>query len=219
MMKQKIGNICKLSGIYAGLYLIATAFFIGLFHTPLLKSLDVLMYRGTVFIVLSGIFAVLLMAVCRHVLPAGWITIKDMLLLFCGCCCINMVLFTLIPVTVERSISVFMLSYMDENADLDFTEQDMEKIFVDQYVDGYGAFEKRFHEQIVTGSICSNGDGSYRITERGKWIVKMFRMVAACFGTDRRLVYPDEYQSGQEYIYGVYGFCGNIKPGNQEKQA
>ena len=38
-------------------------------------------------------------------------------------CCVNTVLFVLVPVTVERSVSVFMLSYMEENSDQTFTQE------------------------------------------------------------------------------------------------
>ena len=85
-----------------------------------------------------------------------------------------------------------MLSYMDQNEELQFTQKDIEEIFVEKYVKDYGAFEKRFHEQLVTGSIQENEDGTYCITSRGKQIVTMFRMIAKWFQTDQRLVYPDK---------------------------
>ncbi len=191
-MKNKIIELCRLISIYAGLYMIATIIFIAMFHTSLFQSMDVLMYRGILFLILSGGIAALLMLFCMRVMPKGWITVKDVILLFCGCCCVNMVLFTLIPVTVERSVSVFMLSYMDQNEELQFTQKDIEEIFVEKYVKDYGAFEKRFHEQLVTGSIQENEDGTYCITSRGKQIVTMFRMIAKWFQTDQRLVYPDK---------------------------
>ena len=191
-MKNKIIELCRLISIYAGLYMIATIIFIAMFHTSLFQSIDVLMYRGILFLILSGGIAALLMLFCMRVMPKGWITVKDVILLFCGCCCVNMVLFTLIPVTVERSVSVFMLSYMDQNEELQFTQKDIEEIFVEKYVKDYGAFEKRFHEQLVTGSIQENEDGTYCITSRGKQIVTMFRMIAKWFQTDQRLVYPDK---------------------------
>ncbi len=85
-----------------------------------------------------------------------------------------------------------MLSYMDENADQTFTEESVGEVFTSKYVEDYGAFEKRFDEQVVTGTIEKNPDGTYSITGRGKFVVKMFRMIAEWFDTDRRLVYPNE---------------------------
>ena len=102
-----------------------------------------------------------------------------------------MVLFTLIPVTVERSVSVFMLSYMSDHSDTAYTEDDIEEVFIDEYVETYGAFQKRFYEQGVTGSIEETENG-YVITDRGETLVSMFRFIGKIFGTDQRLLYSEE---------------------------
>ena len=144
-------NVLKLIGIYALIYIIYSVIFVALFHTPLLKGMEVLMYRGIVFIIITGILSAVTMAVVRHFW--NFVSIRDIIMVFVIFCCVNMVLFTLIPVTVERSVSVFMLSYMDENSDRSFTEDDVQQIFTDKYVKDYGAFEKRFEEQIATGTL------------------------------------------------------------------
>lgn len=184
------GNVLALIGIYILIYLSCTALFVGLFHTGLLKNMEVLMYRGVAFILITGVVAAVIMAVLRKLW--GFITIRDIIMMFVIFCCVNMVFLTLIPVTVERSVSVFMLSYMDENSDQTFTEESVGEVFTSKYVEDYGAFEKRFDEQVVTGTIEQNPDGTYSITERGRFIVKAFRTIAEWFDTDRRLVYPNE---------------------------
>ena len=85
-----------------------------------------------------------------------------------------------------------MLSYMEENQDQTFTEESVGEVFTSKYVEDYGAFEKRFDEQVVTGTIVQNEDGTYSITPKGEFVVKAFRMIAEWFDTDRRLVYPNE---------------------------
>jgi len=184
------GNVIALTGIYILIYLVCTALFIGLFHTGLLKNMEVLMYRGVAFIVITGAVAAVIMGVIRKLW--GFITVRDIIMMFVIFCCVNMVFLTLIPVTVERSVSVFMLSYMEENSDQTFTEESVGEVFTSKYVEDYGAFEKRFEEQVVTGTIRQNEDGTYSITESGKFVVKMFRTIADWFDTDRRLVYPNE---------------------------
>ena len=171
--------------------MICSLIFIMLFHTALFDVVTVLMYRGFIFIILCGCIASLMMYGAKKIFD--FIDIKDIILMFCGFCCVNMVLFTLIPVTVERSVSVFMLSYMYENSDETYTQESISDVFVDKYVNEYGAFEKRFDEQLVTGNIRQNDDGSYSITENGKTIVKLFRLISKWFKTDQRLVYPNEY--------------------------
>ncbi len=188
--KYSAWDACRLAGLYIVLYLISAVLFTALFHTPLLQDMDVLMYRGTVFVVLSAVAAALLFLAVRRVSGWDFISMHDVALLLCGCCCVNMVFFTLVPVTVERSVSVFMLSYMEENEQKAFTEDEIKEIFADKYVNDFGAFEKRFHEQLVTGTVAENGDGAYTITKRGKTIVSMFRIIAGLFQTDQRLVYP-----------------------------
>jgi hypothetical protein len=184
------GNVIALIGIYLLIYLACTALFIGLFHTGLLKNMEVLMYRGVAFIMITGVVAGVIMGIARKLW--GFITIRDIIMMFVIFCCVNMVFLTLVPVTVERSVSVFMLSYMDENSDQTFTQESVGEVFTSKYVEDYGAFEKRFDEQVVTGTIEQNPDGTYSITERGKLVVKAFRTIAEWFDTDRRLVYPNE---------------------------
>lgn len=184
------GSVVALIGIYVLIYLVCSALFIGLFHTGLLKDMEVLMYRGVAFIVITGVVSAVIMAIARKLW--GFITVRDIIMMFVIFCCVNMVIFTLVPVTVERSVSVFMLSYMDENSDQTFTQESVGEVFTAKYVDDYGAFEKRFDEQVVTGTIEQNPDGTYSITERGRFVVRAFRTIAEWFDTDRRLVYPNE---------------------------
>ncbi len=191
--KKKIsaGSVIKLILIYIVIYLVCSAIFVGLFHTTLLKNMNVLMYRGIAFIILTGIVAAIVMGVIRKLWK--FVTVRDIIMMFVIFCCVNTVLFTLVPVTVERSVSVFMLSYMDENSDKTFTQDSVGDVFTAKYVNDYGAFEKRFNEQVVTGTIKQNPDGTFSITGRGRFIVKIFRTLAEWFDTDRRLVYPNEH--------------------------
>lgn len=188
--KTSAGSVIKLILIYIVIYLVCSAMFVALFHTGLLKGMNVLMYRGIAFIVLTGIVSAIVMGIVRKFWK--FVTIRDIIMMFVIFCCVNTVLFTLVPVTVERSVSVFMLSYMDENSDKTFTQDSVGEIFTTKYVYDYGAFEKRFNEQVVTGTIEKNSDGTYSITDRGRFIVKIFRTLAEWFDTDRRLVYPNE---------------------------
>ncbi|MBO4460082.1 MAG: hypothetical protein J5778_05420 [Clostridiales bacterium] len=188
--KTEVKKVLGLIGIYIVIYIVCTAMFVALFHTPVLANMKVLMYRGIGLLIITGIIAAVAMAVIKKFWK--FITVRDIIMVFVIFCCVNMVIFTLIPVTVERSVSVFMLSYMDENSDQKFTKDDIGEVFTAKYVNDYGAFDKRFDEQLVTGTIVDNGDGTYTITDEGRFIVTMFRGVSKLFNTDQRLVYPNE---------------------------
>lgn len=176
--------------MYIGLYTVSFLILIVLIRMPLFRSINILMYRGVVMIIIAGIIASLLMALFMKWKKASWLSAKDVIFVFIISCCINMVFFTLFPVTVERSVSVFMLSLMDENSEIAYSEEQITAMFVDKYVDEYGAFEKRFEEQSVTGTIEKNSDGTYSITDKGRFFVKVFRLISDIFDTDKSLVHP-----------------------------
>ena len=175
---------------YAVLYVVSFLLLVLLIRLPIFSGMHVLMYRGIVLIVISGIIASALLVLFKKLKGITWLSAKDVVLVFILCCSINMVFFTLIPVTVERSVSVFMLSYMDTYDERTYTEDEISEIFVDKYVNEYGAFEKRFDEQLTTGTIEKNADGSYSITSKGRLIVNLFRLISDVFETDKRLVDP-----------------------------
>lgn len=176
--------------IYAVLYIISFLLLVLLIRLPLFKGMHVLMYRGIVMIIIAGILSAGLLVLFKKWRKIKWLSGKDVVLVFILTCSINMVFFTLIPVTVERSVSVFMLSYMDTYSDRTYTQDEVAEIFVDKYVNEYGAFEKRFDEQLTTGTIVQNSDGTYSITDKGRFIVKLFRLISDVFDTDERLVEP-----------------------------
>ena len=200
--------------IYAALFLAGSVLFVFSFHTPLFAGIDVFFYRGLVLILFWGVVLAAAMLALRAFLnrsgaasPAGaakgrenaapsrWkglITVRDVLLLFTAFCCVQTVLFTHLPVTADRSISVFMLGHFADNPDRDFTETEIEDFFIQRYVKDYGAFSKRFHEQEETGTIArdKNGDG-WRITENGKRLMKLYEQIARWFALDEKLIHPD----------------------------
>ena len=87
---------------------------------------------------------------------------------------INIFFFCMVPVTIERSISVFMLNEMNEK---DFyTKKEIENLFIEKYVYEYGAFDKRFKEQIATGTI-SKTNSKYYLNKNGKKLLKKFKFI------------------------------------------
>ena len=86
------GSVVALIGIYVLIYLVCSALFIGLFHTGLLKDMEVLMYRGVAFIVITGGVSAVIMAIARKLW--GFITVRDIIMMFVIFCCVNMVIFT-----------------------------------------------------------------------------------------------------------------------------
>lgn len=182
---------------YGIIITLASIIFVILFHTPLFRNINVLFYRGVILLLISSFIAVGFMLIAKKIFRQMQFDAKDCVVIFCLFFGITLSWFVLIPVTVERSISVYMLSYMDQNDTTSLTADEFSDIFYNNYIINYGAFDKRFAEQITSGTIEESGDGNgYIITENGRFIVKLFRLCAEIFDTEKWLVYPNDYKTG-----------------------
>ncbi len=180
--------------VYGISVLVASGVFIGLFHTKLFSGITVFFYRGVIFLFIASAVAALVTFGIKSVFTSLSLDMKDVFISFVLFFGFTLGWYTLVPVTVERSISVYMLSYMDQNPRA-VTEEDFEKIFFNNYITKYGAFRKRFNEQLLSGNI-EKTDGGYVITDNGRRIVNLFRTSAALFNTEKWLVYPNDYGFG-----------------------
>ena len=98
-------------------------------------------------------------------------------------------LLIVLPVTIDRSISVFMLTQMAAQPDHAFTPSELRSLFVDVYVERYGQIERRLEEQKVSRNVAQARNG-FRITPQGLAFVRFARALSIVFQTDRRFVTP-----------------------------
>ncbi len=186
--------------LYVAIFCICTVLFILLFHIPALNRKGVFFYRGCIFIVACSIIAMVLTIVAANVFKRLDLNWKDVLVVTLVFFSFTLGYFSVGPVPVERSISVFLLSYLDEVNDQDpysvISAEELEGEFIEGFMYKAGEFEKRYNEQMVTGNIMEkedeNGKTGFVITERGSFFVDVFRLVSKIFGMGPELVYPLE---------------------------
>jgi len=94
------------------------------------------------------------------------------------------------PVSIDRSISIFMLSDIAE-APNGLARQQIKDRFITTYIDAYDAFGKRIAEQKAIGNIYEENE-RYFATGRGRWIVLVSRLIARGLHIDTRFVCPWE---------------------------
>ena len=85
---------------------------------------------------------------------------------------LNLSFLVLFPVTVDRSISVFMLAQMAAHPDDAFTAARMRGIFEGVYLGEYRQIERRMGEQAASGNVIPVGDG-YVITPQGRAFIRL----------------------------------------------
>lgn len=180
---------------YVMTMVVSTGVFVFLFHTNFLEEMKVFFYRGSVFLIESAVFAAAFMWILKRYVSFLNIDKRDIITVFFVYIGFTSSWFVLIPTTVERSISVYMLSYMDQNDTRGISKEDFERIFYQQYISDFGAFDKRFKEQVLSKNIEYVQDKTgYIITDNGRKIVNLFRLCARAFNTEKWLVYPNEYK-------------------------
>lgn len=117
------------------------------------------------------------------------ITLKDIYIVILTILSVNLLFFTHVPVTAERSVSIFLLGYMNKNADKIVTKEDLTQAFLQEYMGADANIEKRIHEQLVTGDITPKNNG-YVISPQGRWLMRAYSIIADMFGIDKRNLSP-----------------------------
>ena len=178
MTTRELGTLLA---VYAVTLLSATVAWVMLFHTLLLSG-SVFFYRGLVLLAIVALVVAIVLFVLRHTVLRGLLGIRDILLILSLLLSVNVVFFTHVPVTADRSISVFMLAWMNR-ADNPLTADEIEQGIVQEYVIDREAIAKRLEEQLVTGTVVPSGEG-YVLSDEGRSLVALYEFIARLFDID-----------------------------------
>jgi hypothetical protein len=182
-MSREIGSAALL---FAGAGLFGFIALVALFKSGLFaRSIDILFYRG---IVLCGIAALLTVAAIAAIgRRFGVVTFRDALAAGALSLGLNLSFLVVAPVTVDRSLSVFILGYMASEPERVMSVADLKGVFERRYLGDWRQIERRMEEQTVSGNVEARG-GGYVLTARGKSFLATSRAVAWMFDTDPRFV-------------------------------
>lgn len=157
------------------------ALYVGLTRTPLFAGVSILFYRGLILCALSAVIVMAAMALRRRFDPATIIAAGALSLSF------NICFLIVLPVTLDRSISVFMLAQIEEHQDEALDSRRITEIFVQKYVGDMRQMDRRIAEQTTSGNVVTV-DGHIRLTDQGRRFLALSRALARLFGTDPRFV-------------------------------
>jgi len=172
---------------------IGLALFVGAFALDLLSSDEVLFFRGLKLIALAALAQFVVTMPLRWMLNrwrAAGISIHHQIATVSLAIGLNMTFLIVVPVTLDRSVSVFLLGVMNERPTESFTPERLETVFDDIYVRKYAAMDRRMKEQLRSGNVAADGDG-YRITPAGQAFIRFSELVARVFHLNRRYIAPE----------------------------
>jgi hypothetical protein len=159
---------------------------VGLFKVGLFAGIDILFYRGIVLTILAMLIVGI--AVAMAAARLGWGGVRDGLAAAALSAGLNLSFVVVAPVTVDRSISVFILASMAAAPDRTVTARDVEATFRSVYLERLHQIDRRMIEQVRTGNVVEVAPGSYKITKAGEAFIRTATAVAWLFDTDRKLL-------------------------------
>lgn len=167
--------------LLAALTLVGFAIYVLLFWAGVASSMTILFYRGVALAVavavVTGLIA--LWSARRTGDTSLPLAAAALSLSF------NICFLVLLPVTVDRSVSVYLLSTIERRP---MSPAELQRAFIDGYVLKMGAIDRRIDEQRKSGNVAVAPDGKVRLTSQGERFMAFSRLVARLFGTDPRFV-------------------------------
>lgn len=162
-------------------------------RTTLLANQTVYLYRllgitAICFIILVAVS--IIVCVKAKKVPLG-MTLPETLLCIAASTLLMTLFFTLAPMTIERSYTIYSLADMTDNADVVYTAEDIKTQFIEGYIEGANESQKRIDEQVNIGNL-EEVDGGYRISGKGKRTIGLFRLIETIFPVpDENSIYPN----------------------------
>ncbi|MEK7559634.1 MAG: hypothetical protein AAB521_04990 [Patescibacteria group bacterium] len=175
----------KILGLYFIFFSLGTALFILLFHTKVFANVSVFFYRGVLLLMLSSFLVTLALLYFRTTKYGKTLSIKDIILLIVLLFCLNLVFFTHLPVTADRSVSVFLLGYMNSRPEKAFSNKEITDVLIKYFINENKAVDKRLSEQIISHDIVKEKNG-YRISDQGKLLMKFYNLIADVFAIEKK---------------------------------
>jgi len=165
---------------------------LALFSTPLLGA-TILFYRGIGLMLLSTIIIGGLLLVAAFVRnkkgPLKGNALFTLESVFSGLvsgASVAICFFIVVPVTLDRSVTTFLLSRMAIHSSL--SKEQIHNVLVSQYIDEYDAVGRRMAEQIASGNVTEVSENSYALTQNGRNFLKFSGYVADIFRVQKKFI-------------------------------
>lgn len=163
-------------------------FYIGMLQFGLFDFIEVYFYKTIVILIITGSILLIAELIIKRVWENAIFDYKDIVISFVLFMSINMVWLSTVVVSLDRSLSVFVLSYIDQE-NRSYSEKELDEVFETVFIEKYKMLDRRFFEQLESGNIKQDDNG-YQLTQRGEELVKIFKGVGKLYKVDDRFINP-----------------------------
>lgn len=183
-----IRSIAALAAFYGIAIVLGFGLFVAAMTLGLFANMSILFYRGlAVLAAITPLLVLLLWLALRLPWSPGLLGARDAVAAAIVAISVNVAAFVLGPITVDRSISVFMLSRLAA-APAPLSADDLTRAFATQYVRDWDQIGRRLKEQVVSRNVEQTPDGRYRLTPQGRSFMTTAQAMSRLFGGDPRFV-------------------------------
>ncbi len=148
-------------------------------------NIHIFFYYGILKLLIISIVLIIFLKIYNNIRKI--FDIKDIIIIVSLFILINLLFFCMVPVTLERSISIFMLNDMNNMQGME--KEKIEKEFIDKYVYAYKAFDKRLDEQMATGTISKDDNSNeYYITKKGNVLLNILKIINKIYNVNSVLL-------------------------------
>ena len=155
-------------------------------------------FRGLACAGISGLILLLLTKAKPFAKHLGMLDLRDRTTIASLGLTLCIVFLVILPVTVDRSVSVFLLSYLQNSEGESAAKDQLSRALREVYVDTYDAAGRRMEEQKQIGNVKEMVPGQFNLTARGTLFVRLSRAISSFFRLDQRYVNPETSRSGGE---------------------
>jgi hypothetical protein len=180
--------LAVLAVFYGLAVVIGFALFIAATQVGLFGGVPILFYRGLAVLgAIAPALVLVLALILRLPWTSGMLAGRDAIIGAVVAISLNLTFFVLGPVTVDRSMSVFVLSRLAE-APAPLSADDLKEAFTVRYLREWDQISRRLKEQMASGNVDQTPEGTYRLTPQGRTFMTTARAMSRLFGGDPRFV-------------------------------
>lgn len=191
-MKQELIKLLKLAALFLVLSIVIAVAAAMLLRLSFWAEQKAFIYRLIAIAVLCCVVFLLISVFIFRKKGSVWGISFSSSVLCIGLSTVFMCLFfSLGPMTIERSYTVYSLADMTDHPDTVYSAEDIKAQFIEGYIEEANGSQKRIDEQVSIGNL-EEVPGGYRITEKGKNLVELFRFLESIFPVpDESSIYPN----------------------------
>lgn len=155
------------------------------FHVPILDVTEIFFYDGIFRLVIILTIVIIIENILKKYIRFDY---KDIWLSICLLFFVNMLFLSVCLVSLDRSLSVYLLCYLDAYS-TPVSYGKLEGVFQEDFIEKHRMLERRFTEQEKSGNIVFSDDG-YILTSRGKLMVTIFKEVGKIYKINPQFINP-----------------------------